>query len=62
MFYPCCFAELFEGDMVMSPFLRTAVLGGLSKRSALIEVGHKWSRGFVPYELDSSLSNSPYYQ
>ena len=43
--------------MVMSPLLRRAVLGGLSKRSALLDVDNKWEDGIVPYKLSSNLSN-----
>ena len=53
-------SEIFEGDMVMSPLLRRAVLNKYSKRSALVEADHKWPGGIVPYELDSSLRNSFY--
>ena len=49
-------SELFEGDIVMNSRLRRAVLGSLSKRSALLGTGYKWPGGLVPYETDSSLS------
>eukprot|EP00795_Rhopilema_esculentum_P015218 gene15218-6421_t len=56
--YVCWFIlEIFEGDIVMSPLLRRAVLNKYSKRSALVEADHKWPGGIVPYELDSSLPN-----
>ena len=48
-------SELFEGDIVMNSRLRRAVLGSLSKRSALLGTGYKWPGGIVPYEVDSSL-------
>ena len=41
----------------MSSLLRRAVIGGFSKRSALVEVDHKWKNAIVPYELDKSLGN-----
>jgi len=48
--------DLFEGDMVMSPLLRGAVLRDLSKRSALVDNDNKWRNGIIPYELHSSLT------
>ena len=41
--------------MVMNPLLRRSILGGLYKRSALIDSDNKWEDGIVPYDLDSSL-------
>ena len=45
-------ADLFEGDIILTPEQQRMIFSGRSKRDAVVSEYRKWPNGVVPYTLN----------